>query len=269
MKTNYKFRAQSAIVSAMVAVSCVAQTPRVAAVGGNYIGVMMQEVDAERAKTLKLHEEVGVEITVVEPDSPAEKAGLKAGDVVLKYNGQRVEGMQQFARMVRETPTGRDVKVDISRGGVAQTVTVRVAQRKVPRMESGEAFPAPIPMERWDIHVPDLPRTFMALRSSTLGVEAESIDGQLAQYFGVKEGVLVRSVMKSSAAEKAGIKAGDVIMKIDDARVATPADISGKLRSLGGTAAPVVLMRDHRELTVTVNITDGIQVNPFIVPPNQ
>src|SRR5216684_4474080 len=85
------------------------QTPRVVPAGGSYIGVMMQEVDSERAKVLKLHEEGGVEITVVEPESPAEKAGLKVGDVVHKYNGQRVEGMQQFARMVRETPAGHEV----------------------------------------------------------------------------------------------------------------------------------------------------------------
>ncbi len=256
-----------AILFAMC-VSIFGQTARVMA--GSYIGVMMQEVDQERAKALKLHDAGGVEITVVEPESPAEKAGLKIGDVVLKYNGQHVEGMQQFARMVRETPAGRDVKIDISRAGAWQTVTVRVAQRKTPHTESGDAAPIPVPMERWEIHVPDMPRTFMALRSSTLGVEAESLEGQLAQYFGVKEGVLVRSVSKGSAAEKAGIRAGDVIVKIDEARVATPADISGRLRSLRGKSAAVLLMRDHKELTVTVNITDdlpgGMQINPFQVP---
>jgi serine protease Do len=247
--------------------SSFAQTPRV---GGSYVGVMVQEVDSERAKAMKLHDEWGVEITVVEQDGPAEKAGLKVADVVLKYNGQRVEGMQQFARMVRETPAGREVKIDIIRGGAAQTVMVRVAQRKMPRMEMGEGTPPPMPTERWEIHMPDLPRPFMALRSSVLGVEAESIDGQLAQYFGVKEGVLVRSVGRGSAAEKAGMRAGDVIVKIEDARVATPADISMRLRSLRGKSAPVVLMRDHKELTVTVAISDEIQFTPFQVtpPPN-
>ncbi len=245
------------------------QTTHTVVVGGSYIGVMMQEVDAERAKALKLNEVAGVEITVVEPESPAEKAGLKVGDVVLRYNGQHVEGMQQFARMVRETPAGRDVKIDISRAGAIQSVAVKVAQRRVQRLDSGGDAPAPAPLDRWDIHLPDLPRTFMALRSSVLGVEAESIDGQLAQYFGVKEGVLVRSVVKGSAAEKAGIRAGDVILKIEEMRVATPADISGRLRSLRGKSAPVVLIRDHKELTVTVSISGdpgGMQITPFQVP---
>ncbi len=260
---------RSLILIGMCSVLSLAQTPRAVVVGGgSYIGVMMQEVDSERAKALKLHEEGGVEITVIEQDSPAEKAGLKVGDVVLKYNGQRVEGMQQFARMVHETPAWRDVKIEISRAGVAQTVIVKVAQRKTQHMEMGEAPQMP---ERFDIHIPDMPRGFMTLRSSVLGVEAESIDGQLAQYFGVKDGVLVRSVLKGSAAEKAGIRAGDVIVKIDDARVATPADISGRLRTLHGKAASVVVMRDHKELTVSVSISDDdparIQITPMQLNP--
>ena len=87
----------------------------VRAAGAGYIGIGMQEVDSERAKALKLHDESGVEITVVEQESPADKAGLKSGDVMLRFNGQKVEGMEQFSRMVRETPAGREVKIDIVR----------------------------------------------------------------------------------------------------------------------------------------------------------
>jgi serine protease Do len=259
---------RSVIAGGLCAIlSSFAQTPRVIPAGGSYIGVMMQEVDGERAKALKLPEASGVEITVVEQDGPAEKAGLKVADVVLRYNGQRVEGNEQFARLVRETPSGREVKLEISRGGATQTVMVRVAQRKTPRMEWGDQ-PAHL-----EIHMPDLPRALMQLRSSILGVEAESIDGQLAQYFGVKEGVLVRSVSRGSAAEKAGIRAGDVMIKIEDAHIATPGDISVRLRTLHGKSVAVVLMRDRKELTVTLAISDDdpgrIQITPFQVNPNQ
>lgn len=241
------------------------------AAGGTYIGVMMQEVDSERAKALKLHDVAGVEITVVEQDSPAEKAGLKAGDVILRFNGQRVDGMEQFARMIHEAVPGREVKLDISRDGAMLTVGVRLGQRKMPKPEWNNSAPMTTTFP-FDIHMPDVPRAFMTLRSSALGVEAESIDGQLAQYFGVKEGVLVRSVMKGSAAEKAGMRAGDVILKIDDTHVANPADISGQLRTLRGKSAPVLLMRDHKETTVTVAISDDdpagrIQITPFEVHP--
>jgi serine protease Do len=247
-----------------------AQTPHVVAVGGSYIGVMMQELDSERAKALKLNEASGVEITLVEQEGPAEKAGLKVGDVVLRYNGQRVEGNEQFARLVRETAPGREVKVEINRGGATQTVMVRVAQRKAPRMEWTDTATMPARME---IHIPDMPRTIMQMRSWILGLELESLDGQLAQYFGVKEGSLVRSVSHGSTADKAGIRAGDVIVKIEDARVATPADISNRLHALRGKSVPVVLMRDHKELTVTIMVSDDdpgrIQITPFQVNPNQ
>jgi len=258
------------IAMGLCAVFSSGQTPHVVPAAGSYIGVMMQEVDSERAKALKLGDETGVEITLVEQDGPAEKAGLKVGDVVLRYNGQRVEGNEQFARLVRETPPGREVKVEISRGGAVQTVMVHVAQRKTPRIEWSDPPTMPAHL---DIHMPELPRTFMQLRGLILGIEAESIDGQLAQYFGVKDGVLVRSVSRGSAAEKAGIRAGDVITKIEDAHVSTPADISSRLRTLHGKSAPLVLVRDHKELTVTVAVSDDdpgrIQITPFQINPNQ
>ena len=122
-------------------------------------------------------------------------------------------------------------------------------------------------MHDLDIRMPDFPRSFMLWGSSMLGVEAESLDGQFAQYFGVKEGVLVRAVPEDSAADKAGIKAGDVIIRVEDAHVATPADISSRIRSLHGKSVPSSLMRDHKELTVTVAIADDdpgrIQITPF------
>jgi serine protease Do len=215
----------------------------------SYIGVGIQEIDADRAKALNLKEEAGVEITRVETDSPAERAGLKTGDVVIQYNGQRVEGIEQFSRMVRETPAGRDAKVEIMRNGAPQTVSVKIATRKPQNLLSDAS---PFPNGGLRVPTPDIPRNRTSLRSSTLGVEAEGLEGQLAGYFGVTEGVLVRSVNRDSAAEKAGVKAGDVITKIDGNRVATPADVSRNLQSARGNSVPLVVMRDHKEVTLNV-----------------
>src|SRR6202165_3927840 len=96
----------------------------------SFIGVNLADIDSERARTLKLRDVHGVEISRIEENSPAAKAGLKVGDVVLEYNGQRVEGMEQFGRFVRETPVGREAKVLISRDGNQQTVAVTVGARK-------------------------------------------------------------------------------------------------------------------------------------------
>src|SRR4029078_6332885 len=83
------------------------------------------------------------------------------------------------------------------------------------------------------------------------------IDGQLAQYFGVNEGVLVRTVMRGSAAEKAGVKAGDVILRVDEAKVTTPAEISARLRAAHGRPIPLALMREHREMSMTVEAPEA------------
>jgi serine protease Do len=214
--------------------------------GGSYLGIGIQEINADRGRALKLPPEAAVEVTRVGTGSPADKAGLKTGDVVLQYNGVRVEGIEHFSRMVRETPVGRDAKLEILRSGSPQTITAKLGQHPAP-----QGFPFP---DGFGFPLPDGPRIFQGWRSPMLGVEAESLDGQLAQYFGVNQGVLVRAVSKGSPAEKAGIKAGDVILRVEDGRVATPADISSRLRSLSGKSVPVALMRDHKELTVTVAI---------------
>jgi serine protease Do len=247
--------ARPVIIGIISALAALAQVPGVNPVAprGSYLGVMVQEIDAARAKALNLNEEAGVDITRVEPGSPADKAGLKRGDVVVQYNGQRVEGMEQFSRFVRETPPGREVKLGIVRDGMPQTLIARLeAHRGPPNFGAGLAPGLGIPGPGFNVPAPDVPGSFFSWRSAVLGIEVESLQGQLAQYFGVKEGVLVRSVMKDSAAEKAGIKAGDVITKIGDSPVATPAGISSRVRSLRGKPVPVTLTRDHKEMTVTV-----------------
>ena len=222
--------------------------------GMTYLGVNVAEVTADRARDLKLKEPYGVEITRVEEGCPAEKAGLKAGDVVLEYNGQRVEGMEQFGRLVRETPAGREVKLSVSRGGAAQTIAATLGTRKA-RTLGGNVFPG---VEMPEIHFPDIPQMFTAWRSPMLGIEAESLGSQLAAYFGVKDGVLVRSVIKDSAAEKAGVKAGDVITKIDGISVTTPNEVSSAVRSASSNKTfSVELVREHKETTVSVNIEEG------------
>ena len=227
-----------------------------------YVGIFVAEIDGSRAKALKLREERGVEVTKVEDDSPAFKAGLKVGDVVLDYNGQRVEGIEQFRRFVRETPGNREVKLQVSRDGNVQSMMVKVGLRK--GIEPAIAMIAPPRM----VEVPEvrIERPGMMMWSRTaLGVEADSIEGQLATYFGVKEGVLVRSVVKSSAAEKAGLRAGDVIVKIDDSRVTTAGELTRAVRSARSASKksfPIVVMREKKETTLTVMVDDDRSEGP-------
>ncbi len=242
---------------------------------GSYLGVGVAEINAERAKAMKLKEVRGVEITRVENDSPAAKAGLKVGDVVLEYNGERVEGTAQFQRMVRETPADRQVRLVISRDGTTQTLTTTVGQRNTGfGMSQADMDRLKSQMDRLQqnlrLRVPDVPRPLMSWQSGMLGVEAESLNDQLAGYFGVKQGVLVRSVAKGSAAEKAGIKAGDVITKVADTAVTSPGEVTKTIRDMRDkNTFPVTLTRDHKEMTLSVTIeaaTKTSSPSPFFGP---
>ena len=225
--------------------------------GASYIGVGLAEVDTDRARQLKLKEEHGVELTHIEEDSPAAKGGLKVHDVVLEYNSQRVEGMEQFARFVRETPAGRDVKLTVSREGAHQNMVIRIGQRK-----SMDRMVAAMPNLPSMPSMPETPRPFIAWANPRIGIDAEGIEGQLGQFFGVKEGVLIRSVAKGSSAEKAGLRAGDIITKVDGNAVATAGDITRNIRSARSKKTfPMSIVRDRKEMTVTVTIDESQMEN--------
>jgi serine protease Do len=225
----------------------------------SYLGIGAAEVTSERAKALNLKEERGAEVTSVFEDSPAAKAGIKEGDVVLEYNGQPVQSMAQLTRMVQETPIGRQVKIGVWRNGSMQTLTATIGENKGRQIfgSSGRTLVVP-DMQHFEIPQlnMDIPQMQMLWRNPTLGITGEALreQAQLADFFGVKEGVLVKTVAKGSAAEKAGIKAGDVITKIDDKAVNTTEDIRRSLSGAGKSSLNVTLVRNKKDMTVTVTI---------------
>ena len=237
--------------------------------GSSYLGIAVVEIEADHAKALHLKEARGVEVTCVDEDSPASKAGLKPGDVVLEYNGERVQGGEQFVRLVRETPPGHAAALLVVRNGANQTLTATIAQRPQAAMAfefEGDNFamamPPMAPMPPMQplpgIRMPDIPRAFMTWRSPTLGIESESLNPQLAEFFGVKEGVLVRAVTKDSSAEKSGFKAGDVIVKVDGERVTTPREISSILQaSRSKKTLPVTVVRHQKEVVLNVVLEEN------------
>jgi serine protease Do len=229
-----------------------------------YLGIGVADITSERAKALNLKEERGAEVTSVNVDSPAAKAGVQKGDVVLEYNGQTVQGTAQLTRLVRETPAGRQVRIVVSRNGSNQTLSATIEPRKNVmvfgdnRLEipegafRGMAIPSMPPM--------DIPQFQMAWRSPMLGIVGEGLGGQpqLAEFFGVKDGVLVKSVTKGSPAEKAGLKAGDVVVKLDDTRVTSTEEIRKAMSSLmaknAGSTFTVVVVRNKKEMPVQVTL---------------
>ena len=235
--------------------------------GGSYLGVGVEELTPERAKALRMSDQRGVEVTRVEDGSPAQKAGLKTGDVMIEYNGQRIEGVDQFVRLVHETPAGRRVKLLVGRDGGMQTLPATVAARQAvaPRIQVSLA---PMRMPGFDMPempLPDIPGFFYSGRTGTIGVQVETLPPQLAEYFGVKTGVLVRTVLENSPASRAGLKAGDVIVRVDDEPVV---DIPDLLNALATARAKgschIATMREHKEMKVWVALEPGrgIDVEP-------
>jgi serine protease Do len=228
--------------------------------GGGWLGVEIGEVTAEKAKDLKLTTARGVVVMDVEPDGPAAKAGLKESDVITQYDGQVVEGTVQFRRLVRETPEGRTVVLGISRNGSAQNISVELGERsaffekkmKGKMRDFDNALAFSMPNQDFTLAFPPADS-----RTPQLGINAEDLSGQLGTYFGAPDGtgVLIREVRAGAAAEKAGLKAGDVIVKVDGKSVHTLADLRGQLREKGDQkSVALVIVRKGSELNVTVAI---------------
>jgi len=223
--------------------------------GGSRLGVGLRDIDADRANVIKLGEARGVEVLSVEDESPADRAGLKTGDVLLSYNGENIVGAQQLGRLVSETPRGRKVKIQYWRDGKTVTVTATTAAAHA------MAFPGFAPGDVPDLgELPRLglsiPTTTMVWKTPLFGIECESLDSQLADFFGVKRGVLIRSVGKDSPAGEAGLRAGDVVTQIGDRPVTGPRDIASYVRSERRSSKPFSLevTRDHKPITLKITL---------------
>jgi C-terminal processing protease CtpA/Prc len=228
----------------------------------SYLGVDITDVTTERLSALKLKEEKGVEVTMVDQDAPAGKAGLKEHDVILTMNGTAIESGAQLRRMIHETPPGRVVTLGLSRDGQPMAVKVQLADKhkEIGMGPKSKEFHFEMP----DIHVTtpdiDIPAINMVMVTSSArsGLMVENITPQLGEFFGVKNGtgVLVRSVEKGSRAEKAGFHAGDVIVKVNNQAVHDTSDFAHAVKSRNGGSVSVGVMRDRKEQNLNLTLPD-------------
>ncbi|HXY00118.1 MAG TPA: PDZ domain-containing protein [Candidatus Limnocylindrales bacterium] len=226
--------------------------------GLGWLGVGVSEVSAAKVKELKLPAEHGVVLGKIVPDSPAAKAGLKENDVITEINGQRVEGTEQFRRMIREIPTGRTAQITLWRDGHSQTVSVTIG-----KLESrhASAFVSP---GTFTFHMPEMPQLNELIQSGPwfgggprLGIDAEDLEGEFGNYFGAPEGegVLVRGVFPDSPAAKSGVKAGDVITSLDGDRVRSVGELREKMvEKKSEKSIKLGLLRNKAPLTLSVEM---------------
>ncbi|MDE3134939.1 MAG: PDZ domain-containing protein [Acidobacteriota bacterium] len=215
-----------------------------------WLGVSIREVNDAEARDAKLAKPAGVYVDTVQADGPAAKAGVKPHDIIVEYNGHAVEGVLQFRRLVTETPPGRSVAMRLWRAGRQQTLSAKVESRRM-LLESSMPMTGRMRIER----------PFVMFRGfglhPLLGVRAEEVSGQLGQYFQVPggRGVLVVEVNTDSAAQKAGMKAGDVIYQVNGKPVGTTGELEQALRtdcSANGVSVGVVRKDVTLQLRVTI-----------------
>jgi serine protease Do len=234
--------------------------------GPSWLGVETQEVTAEKAKELKLPAERGVVVADVTKDSPAAKAGLKEKDVITEVNAQRVEGAAQFRRMIHEIPAGRTAQLTVWRDGRAQSLSATLGKAEERHDKWMGATPGAFAFRMPEVQIPEMPSIdlgegmgmVMAGRPR-LGIDAEDIGGQLGSFFGAPdgEGILVRSVNGGSPAEKAGMKAGDVITSFNSERVRSLGDLRQKLASQNDAkTAKIGVLRNRSEMTLSVELPE-------------
>jgi serine protease Do len=233
--------------------------------GPSWLGVETHEVTADNAKELKLPAERGVVVAGVTKDSPAAKAGLKENDVITEVNGQRVEGSAQFRRMIHEIPAGRSAQLSVWRDGRMQMLNATLGKSEerhntwMGATPGTFAFRMPEVMEMPDMPSIDLGGEMAMLPGARprLGIDAEDIGGQLGSFFGAPdgEGILVRSVNSGSAAEKAGLKAGDVITSFNGERVRSLGDLRQRLAAQSeAKTAKIGVLRNKSEMTLSVEL---------------
>jgi serine protease Do len=234
--------------------------------GGSRIGVSIHDVEEGEGKAVKGVTN-GVIVDEVTAESAAEKAGIRKGDAIVEFDGERVRSARQLTRLVQETAAGRTVQAAIVRDGQRSTVSItprdsgafgfdrfedladlgNFRYKVAPRAPEAPKPPSPpVPPMVWNFD------EFVG-RSTTsrLGITVSTLSPQLAEYFGTKEGVLVSSVTDDSAAAKAGIKAGDVITSINGSAVNDPSDVRRRVTDLGdGDEFTIAVMRDRKPLTL-------------------
>ncbi|MGE5833763.1 MAG: PDZ domain-containing protein [Acidobacteriota bacterium] len=224
--------------------------------GGSGIGVTLRDVDETDMKREKLPALAGAVVEDVGADSPAAKAGIKAGDVIVSFDSEKVRSARHLTRLIEETPEGREVEATVIRAGE------KVAMKMAP-VEMGFFGKSP-KLERFAFKTPDhfdfvmpfkanppsgFAQHFFERKFGWSGVTVQDLTPQLGDYFGTRDGVLVTDVEDGSSAKTIGLRAGDVITKVNDYTIRSSADWWRRM-----TTAPadvtITVMRDRKELTL-------------------
>ena len=236
--------------------------------GGSTIGVTVRDVDDADVKREKLATLAGAVVEDVETDSPAAKAGMKAGDVIVTFDAERVRSARHLVRLIDETPDGREIETTVMRAGEKVALKMAPVERglfsrsmpysKIDRFtfRSPDRFEFAMPGIDPRIEIPKIQPfagtgygRFFERRFGFNGVTVQDLTGQLGDYFGASGGVLVTSIEDGSWAKTLGLKPGDVITKVNDYTIRSSADWWRRMVTEPGEVT-VTIVRDRKEMTL-------------------
>ncbi|HMG73119.1 MAG TPA: PDZ domain-containing protein [Pyrinomonadaceae bacterium] len=238
--------------------------------GGAFLGVGTEDISKENMGRYGMREVRGVGVTQVIKDSPAEKAGLKKDDVILRFDGESVSSTRKLTRLVSESSPDQTVRITISRAGGEQEITAMLSKHTMGNVLGAsirddilkgieKGWPV-IKTDDGDFNV------FSLGANRRIGVNTQTLTKQLADYFGAKDGgVLITSVTENSPAAKAGLKAGDVITAIDGEKVDSSGDITRAINKKQDGEVSLTVLRDRNSRTV--NLTPEKSKEPMILRP--
>lgn len=239
---------------------------------GSYLGVQTVDVTKENFSKYGLRDVRGVAVDKVVKDSPAAQAGLQAGDVIVRFNGEEITSILKLTRLINEIAPDHQARVTVLRNGAESEFNVTLGKRKMPSFATGfgpENFSFP--------DAPDFPRTpmppsgtfsvpippmqsdgnnnfFVFSGSRQIGIDVTPLTKQLADYFGVGEGdgLLINTVRKNSPADKAGLKAGDIVTEADGKAIKNKMDLIRLLSEKKEGDVTLTIVRDKNRRTIRV-----------------
>lgn len=218
--------------------------------GKGYLGVNIEKMSPGDKEEFGV--KFGVLVTNVTKGEAAEKAGIKKYDVIQYFNGERMRRPDDLVEAVRENKPGTQVKIKLVRDGKDKELTVTLGELKFKahsfkwKDKEGKKF-----LDGKEFH-------FFSGRAF-LGVHLQDLNKDLAEYFGVKEneGVLILKVSADTPAEKAGLKAGDVIVKFNDKKISNAGDVTEILADLEkGDKADIQIIRHKKTKTVMAELDE-------------
>ncbi len=231
--------------------------------GGTFLGIQPEEINRENMGRYGLSQPRGVGVGNVSKDSPAERAGLRKGDVILQLDGEPVTSTRKLLRLIGEAAPEQTVRLTVSRNGSEQQLSATLGKREAASAGSFGMMTPPEPGQFQFEFPPQAPRTWERMEgpevfalgnNRRVGVTTTPLTKQLAEHMGVSagRGLLITSVGENSAASKAGLRAGDVITEVNGAAVADTGDFIRELNRKDEGEVTLTIVRDKSQRTIKV-----------------